>query len=48
MLVFEPQTPDDDNYQDPNRTWWQRNALYVMAVFSLVMLVFVIAFTTNR
>jgi predicted negative regulator of RcsB-dependent stress response len=31
---------------DANRTWWQRNAIPVMGLVSLVMLVFVIAFQT--
>lgn len=26
------------------RTWWERNAISVMATFSLVMLIFVIVF----
>jgi hypothetical protein len=37
--------PFEDNLDQP-RTWWQRHAITVMAVFSLVMLVFVITFQT--
>jgi hypothetical protein len=44
----DPAPPHDPFEDEPTvpRTWWQRHAITVMATFSLVMLVFVIAFQT--
>lgn len=45
--------PDDNVENDEftvdqtNRTWWERHAIPVMGLVSLVMLVFVIVFQTS-
>lgn len=47
--MSEQSANDDDELAlaQVNRTWWERNAIPVMGLVSLVMLVFVIVFQTS-